>query len=85
MKGGAVSQPKVQKKEYTFEEDTMITAHSAVNIVISTKEGVDPVPFVAALLEGYARRAQTVYNTSTASESPFSSRKRQRQVKSDKQ
>jgi hypothetical protein len=44
-----VSQPRKQKKEYTFEEDTMITAQAAVNIVLSTKEGVDPVPFIAAL------------------------------------
>jgi hypothetical protein len=41
-------EPREQKKEYTFEEDTMITAQAAANIVLSTKEGVDPVPFIAA-------------------------------------
>jgi hypothetical protein len=56
-----VSQPQKQQKEYTLEEDTMITAQAAVNIVLSTREDVDPVPFVAALLEGYAKRVQTGY------------------------
>jgi len=85
MKGGPVSQPQERKKEYTFEEDTMITAQAAVNIVLSTREDVDPVPFVAALLEGYARRAQTLYNSSATPQQPSPSRPRQRQVKSDKQ
>lgn len=50
-----------QKTAYTLEEDTLITAQSAVNIVRSTRQGVDPVPFVAALLEGYAQRVRTLY------------------------
>jgi hypothetical protein len=65
-----MSQPKRQKKEYTLEEDTLITAQSAVNIVLSTKEGVDPVPFVAALLEGYARRVQTEYSATPQQSRP---------------
>ena len=73
-----------QPKEYTLEEDTMITAQTAVNIVLSTKEGVDPVPFVAALLEGYARRVQTEYSNSATSMPLSPSRKRQRQGKSEK-
>jgi len=79
-----VSQPQKRKKEYSFEEDTRITAQAAVNIVLSTREGVNPVPFVAALLEGYARRAQTVYNSSATPQQPSSSRPRQR-LKSNKQ
>jgi len=80
-----LSQSEIQKKEYTLEEDTMITAQSAVNIVLSTRADVDPVPFVAALLEGYARRVQTEYNN-TATPKPLStSRKRQRQGKNEKQ
>ncbi len=82
-----MSQPQKRKKEYTFEEDTMITAQAAVNVVLSTREDVDPVPFVAALLEGYARRAQTVYmdDSSATSQQPSPSRLRKRQVKSHKQ
>ena len=53
------SQPRKPKKEYTFEEDTKITAQAAVNIVLSTRLGVDPMLFVAALLEGFVRRVQT--------------------------
>ncbi len=60
-----MSQPRKQKKEYTFEEDTMITAQAAINIVLSTKEGVDPVPFIAALLESYARRYIDISATPT--------------------
>jgi len=80
-----VSQPQKQKKEYTFEEDTMFTAQAAVNIVLSTREDVDPVSFVAVLLEGYARRAQTLYNSSATLQQPSPSRPRQRRVKSNKQ
>jgi hypothetical protein len=74
-----------QQKEYTFEEDTMITAQAAVSIVLSTRKDVDPVPFVAALLEGYARRAQTVYNSSATPQQPSPSRRGSRRGKSDKQ
>ena len=80
-----MSQPKKQKKEYTFEEDTMITAQAAVSLVLSTRKDVDPVPFVAALLEGYARRTQTRYNSTATSEPPSPPKRRPRQVKSDKQ
>jgi len=44
-----VSQPEMRKKEETFEEDTMITAQAAVNIVLSIREDVNPVPDVPAL------------------------------------
>jgi hypothetical protein len=76
--------PMSQEKEYTLEEDISITAQSAVNIVLSTREGVDPVPFVAALLEGFARRVQTEYNSSVVPKPLVPSRKR-RQGKSEKQ
>lgn len=79
-----MSQPQKRKKQYTFEEDTMITAQAAVNIVLSTRKDVDPVPFVAALLEGYARRVQTVYNSAATPQQPSPSRPRQRQGKSEK-
>jgi len=80
-----LSQPRNRQKEYTFEEDTMITAQAAVNIVLSTRKGVDPVPFVAALLEGYARRAQTAYMNISATPTQLSpSRPRKRQGKSEK-
>jgi hypothetical protein len=78
-----VSQPRKPKKEYTLQEDTMITAQAAVNIVRSTRPDVDPVPFVAALLEGYTRRVQTKY--SATSTQPAPSRPRQRQGKSKQQ
>jgi hypothetical protein len=76
-----VSKPPKQKKEYTFEEDTMITAQAAVNIVLSTRKDVDPVPCVAALLEGYARRVQTVYNSSATPQQSSPSRRGPRQVR----
>jgi hypothetical protein len=64
----------------------MITAQAAVNIVLSTRKDVDPVPFVAALLEGYARRVQTVYMDSSATpQQPSPSRRGPRQGKSEKQ
>lgn len=50
-----------RKKQYTFAEDTQIVAQTVVNIVISTREDVDPVPFVVALLEGYAERVRTIH------------------------
>ncbi len=78
-----MSQPRKAKKEYTLDEDTKITAQAAVNIVLSTKPGVDPMPFVAALLEGYARRMQTMYSATPTQPSP--SRPRKRQGKSEKQ
>jgi hypothetical protein len=53
--------PSKRKQEYTFAEDTKIAAQTVVNIVLTTREDVDPVPFIAALLEGYARRVQTLY------------------------
>ena len=49
------------KVAYSEEEDTTITAQAVVNIVRSTQQGVDPVPFVAALLEGFAERVRTLY------------------------
>jgi len=80
-----VSQPQKQKKEYTFAEDTLITAQAAVNIVLSTRKDVDPVPFIAALLEGYARRVQTDYSSSSILLQPPLSKPRQRRGKSKKQ
>ncbi len=50
-----------RKKQYTFAEDTQIVAQTVVNIVISTREDVDPMPFVEALLEGYAERVRTIH------------------------
>ena len=50
-----------RKKQYTFAEDTHIVAQTVVNIVLSTREDVDPVPLVVALLEGYAERVRTVH------------------------
>lgn len=58
-----------RKKQYTFAEDTHIVAQTMVNVVISTREGVDPVPFIEALLEGYAERVRTIY-TSMAPAAP---------------
>jgi hypothetical protein len=46
------------KQRYTFAEDTQIVAQTIINVVLSTREDVDPVPFVAALLEGYAHRVR---------------------------
>lgn len=80
-----MSQPQKQKKEYTFAEDTLITAQAAVNIVLSTRKDVDPVPFIAALLEGYARRVQTDYGSSSILLQPPLSKPRQRRGKSKKQ
>lgn len=50
-----------RKKQYSFAEDTQIVAQTIVNVVISTREDVDPVPFVEALLEGYAERVRTIH------------------------
>lgn len=50
-----------RKKQSTEAEDTHIVAQTVVNIVTSTREDVDPVPFVVALLEGYAERVRTIY------------------------
>lgn len=80
-----MSQPQKQKKEYTFEEDTRITAQAAVNIVLSTRKDVDPVPFIAALLEGYARRVQTDYSSSSILQQSPLSNPRQRRGKSKSQ
>lgn len=54
-----------RKKQSTEAEDTQIVAQTIVNVVISTREDVDPVPFVVALLEGYAERVRTIYTRST--------------------
>ena len=80
-----MSQPQKQKKEYTFAEDTLITAQAAVNIVLSTRKDVDPVPFIAALLEGYARRVQTDYRSSSVSQQPPLSNSKERRGESKKQ
>lgn len=50
-----------RKKQYSFAVDTHIVAQTIVNVVISTREDVDPVPFVEALLEGYAERVRTIH------------------------
>jgi hypothetical protein len=62
-----MSQPKKpidtrrRKKRYSFEEDTHIVAQTAFYLVLSTREDVDPVPFIEAILEGYAERVRTVH------------------------
>lgn len=50
-----------RKKQYTFEEDTHIVAQTAFYLVLSTREDVDPVPFIEAILQGYAERVRTVH------------------------
>lgn len=52
-----------RKKQYTFAEDTHNVAQTMVNVVISTREDVDPVPFIEAFLEGYAERVRTIYTS----------------------
>ena len=78
-----MSQPRKPKKEYTLQEDTMITARALVNIVLSTREDLDPIIFVAPLLEAYAQRVQTKYSVGPTQ--PVPSRPRRRQVESGEQ
>jgi hypothetical protein len=40
-----------KREQYTLEEDTSIVARTIINVVLSTRQDVDPHAFVVALLE----------------------------------